>query len=140
MPDNSLTRGTVVYDGTCGVCQTFVDYFKKRSVGDELEFVAYQLADLNSISPGLTEKMTDKAMYFIRKDGTRFEGAQGVYEVLKRLPGFWRILGTAMAVPLLHFLSERFYQALASNRQYVSKKIGLRESSITTRNETPKSR
>ena len=140
MHDNPSIQGTVVYDGTCGVCQAFVDYFKKRSVGDELEFVAYQLADLNSISPELTEHMADKAMYFVHKDGTRFEGAQGVYEVLKRLPGFWRILGTAMAVPLLNILSERFYQAFASNRQYVSKKIGLRESIVRTRNETPESR
>ena len=136
MHDNSSIQGTVVYDGTCGICQSFMDYFKKRDVGGKLEIIAYQLADLNSISPGLTEKMADKAMYFVRKDGTRFEGARGVYEVLKRLPGLWGFFGTAMSCSPLSVLSEPFYRAFASNRHHVSRKMGLRECNIRTRNET----
>ena len=113
-----------------------MDYFKKRDGGGKLEIIAYQLADLNGISPGLTEKMADKAMYFVRKDGTRFGGARGVYEILKRLPGLWGILGAAMAFPPLSVLSEPFYRAFASNRHYVSRKMGLRECIIRTPNET----
>lgn len=139
MHANSSIQGTVVYDGTCGACQAFMDYFKRRDGGGKLETVAYQLADLNSISPELTEKMADKAMYFVRKDGTRFGGARGVYEILKRLPGLWGIFGTAMAFPLLSILSEPFYRAFASNRHYVSRKMGLRECVIRTRNDTPES-
>ena len=140
MHDNPSIQGTVVYDGTCGACQAFMDYFKRRDVGGKLETVAYQLADLNSISPEFTENMAAKAIYFVRKDGTRFGGARGVYEILKRLPGLWGILGAVMAFPPLSILSEPFYRAFASNRYYVSRKLGLRECISRTRNETPDSR
>ena len=53
--NNRAIQGTVVYDGTCGFCEVFMDYFKERDAGGKLEILAYQLADLNSISPGLTE-------------------------------------------------------------------------------------
>ena len=136
MHDNSSIQGTAVYDGTCGVCQAFMDYFKKRDVDGKLKFVAYQLADLNSISPDLTEKMADRAMYFVRTDGTRMGGARGIYEVLKRLPGLWGIFGAVMAFSPLSILSEPLYRAFASNRYYVSRKMGLRKCIIRTRNET----
>ena len=139
MHDNSSIQGTAVYDGTCGVCQAFMSYFKKRDVGGKLKFVAYQLADLNSISPDLTEKMADRAMYFVRTDGTRFGGARGIYEVLKRLPGLWGIFGAVMAFSPLSILSEPLYRAFASNRYYVSRKMGLRKCIIRTRNETSRS-
>ena len=127
MHNNPSIQGIVVYDGTCGVCQTFMDYFKKKDSVGKLKIIAYQIADLDKISPGLTEKMANKAMYFVRKDGTRFGGAQGVYEMLKRLPGLWGIFGAAMAIPPLSILSEQFYRAFASNRHYVSRKLGLQE-------------
>lgn len=139
MNDNPSIQGIVVYDGTCGVCQAFMDYFKKRDGGGKLEIIAYQLADLNRISPGLTEKMADKSVYFVRKDGTRFGGARGVYEILKRLPGLWGLFGAVMAIPPLSILSEPFYRAFASNRHYVSRKMGLRECVIKTLDETPES-
>ena len=127
MHDTSSIQATVVYDGTCGICQSFMDYFKKRDVGGKFEIVAYHLADLNSISPGLTEKMADESMYFVHKDGTRFEGARAVYEMLKMLPGWWGLIGATMAFRPLSILSEPFYRAFASKRAYVSRKIGLRE-------------
>jgi predicted DCC family thiol-disulfide oxidoreductase YuxK len=137
---DTLIQGTVVYDGTCGVCKAFMDYVNKKDDGSKLEIIAYQLADLNRISPGLTENMANRAMYFVREDGTRFGGARGVYEMLKRLPGLWGILGAAMAIPTLSILSEPFYRAFASNRHYVSGKMGLRECIITKRNETSENR
>ena len=136
MHENSSTQGTVVYDGTCGVCQAFMDYFKKRDVGGKLKIVAYQRADLSSISHDLTEKMADRALYFVRTDGTRIGGARGIYEVFKRLPGLWGIFGTVMAFSPLSILSEPFYRAFASNRYSVSRKMGLRECIIRTRDET----
>ena len=117
-----------------------MDYFKERDTGGKLEILAYQLADLNSISSGLTEKMADKAIYFVRKDGTRYGGARGVYEILKRLSGLWGFFGAVMAIPPLSILSEPFYRAFASNRHYVSRKMGLQEYIIRTLDETPESR
>ena len=127
MQSNSLISGTVIYDDTCVVCQVFVDYFQKRDVGGKLEFVGYQRTDLDSISPGLTEMMADQAIYFVRRNGTRLRGVQGVGEVLKSIPGLWALLGAALAYLPLRILLEPFYQTLASNRHYASRKIGLRK-------------
>jgi predicted DCC family thiol-disulfide oxidoreductase YuxK len=83
--------------------------------------------------------MAEKSVYFVRKDGTRFGGARGVYEILKKLPGLWGLFGAVMAIPPLSISSEPFYRAFASNRHYVSRKMGLRECVIKTLDETPES-
>ena len=127
MHDNSSIHGTVIYDGMCGVCQMAMDYFKKKDHGAKLEIIAYQLGDLPSISPRLTEQMADKAICFVRKDGTLFVGARGVYEMLRQLSGIWGIFGAAMTFRPLSILSNPFYRAFASNRHYVSRLVGLRE-------------
>ena len=125
MRGSSLIEGIVIYDSTCGVCETVMDFSERRDVAGKLEIIAYQLADLDSISPGLTEKMADKGLYFVRKDGTRFGGARGIYEMLKMLPGMWGLFGTVMAFTPLSILSEPFYRVFAANRHYVSRKLGL---------------
>ena len=133
MNNNSSVQGTVVYDGSCSVCQKFVNYLKKKDTNGKLEVSSYQLVDLNSVSPGLTEKMVDKAVYFVRRDGTRFMGAQGIYEVLKMMPGLLGMFGAIMALSPMSTLSKPFYRIFASNRHYVSKKLGLMRC-ITTAN------
>ena len=67
--DNSSIQETVVYDGSCGSCETFADYLKKINVAEKLEIAAYQRITLDSIPSGLTENMATKAIFLVRKDG-----------------------------------------------------------------------
>lgn len=117
-----------------------MNYLKKKDTNGKLEVLSYQLEDLNSISPGLTEKMVDEAVYFVHRDGTRYMGARGIYEVLKMIPGLWGMFGAIMALSPMSTFSKPFYRIFASNRHYVSKKLGLMRCITTSNYEILKSR
>jgi len=126
-PVSPPPQGTVVYDGTCRFCEAFMGYSKNKGASRGLKFVASQLVDLNTLSPSLTQTIADRSLIFVRRDGKRFQGAGAVYELLRNLPGLWRVLGTFMACATLTKLSEPFYRAVASNRHYLSRKLGMEE-------------
>ena len=131
MQENLSTHGTVIFDGECPFCYAAMTYAKGKDTDGNLTFVAYQLANLNQVSPGLNNQMAEQTFYFIGQDGTRFQGARAVFEVLKRLPGLWGLFGAVMSFPLLSTLSEPFYRAFASNRRALSRKTKPTEDHAT---------
>ena len=128
----SSVRGTILYDGQCGICQAFIQFLMKKDDGDKFDSIPYQMADLYKISPGITEKMASKTIYFIDSEGRRFRGAKSVCEMLKRLPGLLGFLGSVMAFGPLSMALEPFYRIFASNRHHISKKMGLQECASST--------
>ena len=114
-------QGTVIYDGNCNLCKFFVSSFNQDEIGDKLRFVQSQYCDTSSISPGLTDHMTRKSVFFIRADGQRFAGARAVYESWKAIPGLLGLVGTLFAFPLLSILSQPVYRLIASQRHRISK-------------------
>ncbi len=116
---------TVIYDGECGICNETRAWAEARDVAEQLVFVPFQTADLDSLSPGLTRHMTSRMAYFVRPDGARFGGARAVFETLKRLPGVWGVLGWLGANPVISTLVEPFYRLFAANRHRVSAWLGL---------------
>ena len=121
MQENTSRQGTVVFDGECSFCRTAMNYSQEKDTDRNLTFVSYQLANLNQVSPGLTYQMAEQTLYFIRDDGTQFQGAQAVFEILKRLPGLWGLFGALMSLPLISTISEPFYRAFASKRRSIMK-------------------
>jgi predicted DCC family thiol-disulfide oxidoreductase YuxK len=119
------TRDTVIFDGDCGVCTALKNWAEGFDADGRLEFVAFQTADLDSISLGLTAEMTSQALYFVQQDGKRFGGARALFETMRRLPGVWGIMGSIWAFPPLSLLAEPFYRLFARYRGYVSRRLGL---------------
>ncbi len=118
-------RDVVVFDGGCGVCTALKNKAERLDRHDRLKFVAFQAADLDQIAPGLTPEMASQALYFVRRDGERFRGARGVFEAMRRLPGFWGVFGTIWSFPPLSLLAEPFYRLFARHRGSISQKLGL---------------
>jgi predicted DCC family thiol-disulfide oxidoreductase YuxK len=122
----SMTKqGIFIFDGACGVCTASVQWVQRRDVAGRLACLPYQTADLDSISPGLTEEMANRAAYFVRGDGHRFRGARAVFEALRRLPGVWKLVGTVGALAPVSLLCEPVYRLFAANRTRISIWLGL---------------
>jgi predicted DCC family thiol-disulfide oxidoreductase YuxK len=115
----------VIFDGACGVCTALKDWAKGRDIAGDLEFIAYQTGNLESISPGLTPELASQALFFVGRDGRRFRGARAVFETMQRLPGPWGALGTVFSFPPLSFMAEPFYYLFARNRGRFSRWLGL---------------
>jgi predicted DCC family thiol-disulfide oxidoreductase YuxK len=118
-------RNLVLFDGACGVCSAAKDWAHSRDTRGELGFVAYQVADLDRVAPGLTLDGASQALHFVRRDGRRFRGARATFETLKRLPGGWGMAGTILSLPPLSLLAEPFYWLFARHRGAVSQRLGL---------------
>lgn len=106
---------TVVYDGDCRVCRRTTDILRKWSRNDEIEVVAWQ-------APGVTERFSwippetfSEAMQLIAPDGTTWQGAAAIEQLLGVLPrGRW--ISWVFHVPFARTLADRFYRWFARNR------------------------
>lgn len=125
----------MIYDGACGVCHAFREFAERRDVTGQLEFIPFQTAELERIAPGLTPELASEAVYLVREDGRRFRGARAVFEVMRRWPGVWGILGTMMAFPPLSLLAEPFYRLFARHRTRISHWLRLERCAVVSTNE-----
>lgn len=133
-----MTTATVIYDGDCGICNESRAWAESRDRAERLEFVPFQTADLEAISPGLTRAMASRMAYFVQSDGSRHGGARAVFETLKRLPGVWGIIGWVGANPAISLLIEPFYRLFAANRRHISARLGLSVCRVPPRQITKK--
>jgi predicted DCC family thiol-disulfide oxidoreductase YuxK len=117
--------GIVIFDGECGICNAVREWAEARDHAGRLRFVAYQTADLDSLSPGLTRRMASRSVYFIYSDGRRVGRARAVFEMLRRLSGVWRSVGMVMVQLPFWPLAEPFYNLVARNRARLSARLGL---------------
>lgn len=115
----------VVFDGDCGVCQALAQALADRDHHHRLRFTAYQRADLDALSPGLTREMAARSVYAVAPDGSRWHGARAVAEMARQLPGVWGVIGRIGALPPVSLLAEPFYQLVARNRMRISRWFGL---------------
>lgn len=123
----------VIFDGDCGICTATRDWVIARDTAGRLDSIPFQVANLGTLSPGLTSEMTSRMAFLVLPDGTRFGGARAIFEILKRLPGFWGIVGRLGANPVIAFLVEPFYRLVARNRHRVSAWLGLTACAVPQR-------
>jgi predicted DCC family thiol-disulfide oxidoreductase YuxK len=111
-----VTRPVVVYDGECPFCRKQVARIQRRDVRDQFEYLPRQAASLIDRFPILAEADFNTGMRLVLPDGHVHVGADAVYHIARRLPG-WRWIVWLYRVPILHALARRIYRWIASNRQ-----------------------
>ena len=83
------TRPTLVYDGDCGICRYWVDYWRGLT-GERVVYRPYQeaAADFPAIPPAAFRH----AIQFIEPDGQVHSGAAATFRVLREVPGRGRVV------------------------------------------------
>ncbi len=78
------THPTLVYDGDCGICRYWVDYWRGLT-GERVAYRPYQeaAADFPAIPPAAFRQ----AIQFIEPDGQVHSGAAATFRVLRDVPG-----------------------------------------------------
>lgn len=106
---------TIIYDGTCDVCARSMELLRTWDRGDLLEIVASQEPGVRERFPGIPEAAYDESWQVIGPEGTRWQGAAALEEVLRILPrGRW--FSWIFRLPLVRRLAERLYRGFARNR------------------------
>jgi hypothetical protein len=78
---DSPLKPLLIFDGQCGFCRIWIDYWKKLT-GDQVDYEPFQQAAERF--PQIPRKEFARAVQFVRTDGTVASGAQAVFETLGR--------------------------------------------------------
>ena len=101
---------TVYYDGACPLCRREIDFFRRRSDGNAVEWVDASLSDSASIAPDLSRANALARFHVRRADGRLESGPRGFAELWAIIPGF-RWLGRFARLPLAQPLFEWAYRS-----------------------------
>lgn len=107
------SRPTLVFDGDCGICRTWVDYWRTLT-GDVVLYRPYQEAAGDF--PGIALQDFKRAMVLVEPDGRSFAGAAANFRLLTYTPapgGWW---WAYEHVPGFAGLSEAAYTFLSRRR------------------------
>ncbi|MDQ6759261.1 MAG: lipase maturation factor family protein, partial [Acidobacteriota bacterium] len=100
MPERPL----VLFDGNCGFCSTWIDYFQALT-GTRVDYAP-------------TEEIAPKSVRIRLPDGQDFSGARAVVEMLRYAPGFGWLARLYGSVPLFAAVSEWAYRLVADHRPF----------------------
>ncbi len=109
----SRPRPTLVFDGDCGICRTWVDYWRQLT-GDAVDYRPYQ--DAAADFPAIPLAEFKRAMQLIEPDGRSHAGAAANYRLYRYVPGrgfWWWLYDT---VPGFAFVTESAYTFLSQRR------------------------
>lgn len=105
---------TVVYDGTCVVCQRIVSVLRRWDRG-MLEIVPYQAPAVQARFPWIPAHAYEESLQLVGPGGETWQGAAAIEEVLKVLPR-GRLIAWIFRLPLVRPIAERLYRWFARNR------------------------
>ena len=76
-------RPLLIYDGQCGFCRIWIDYWK-RLTGERIDYAPSQ--QVGGRFPQIPPEAFAEAVQLVRPDGSVASGARAVFETLGREP------------------------------------------------------
>lgn len=115
-PSAGLGRAyTVVFDGDCKVCTRLTKVLRAWDRTNQLEIVSSQQPGVTARFPWIPARAYVEALQLIAADGTTWQGAAAIEQLLNVLPrGGW--IAWIFKIPFVRTLADRFYKWFARNR------------------------
>lgn len=79
---------TVYYDGACPLCRKEINFFRRRSNDNNVEWVDASLSDTDAVAADLTRSAALTRFHVRLPDGSLQSGARGFAELWAVMPGF----------------------------------------------------
>lgn len=106
---------TVVFDGDCKVCTRLAGVLRSWDTQRELEVVSSQQPGITARFPWIPMRAYADALQLVAADGTTWQGAAAIEQLLSILPRGSRI-AWVFKIPFVRTLADRFYRWFARNR------------------------
>ncbi|MEM9445761.1 MAG: DUF393 domain-containing protein [Verrucomicrobiota bacterium] len=118
------SRNLLFYDSDCGFCQASVDWMASRDTQKLIRFVRYDDKETLHKHPQIDPEHVDLGVQFLNAQGRHSFDSLAIADTLKLLPNYgW--LGTFITLPVIRFFAQLGYRAIAKNRHYISRLLGL---------------
>ncbi len=107
---------SIVYDAECAFCRRWASRFKKWSI-DHVELLPLQHTRATALT-GRSVAELERAIHLVQPDGTVFEGAGAVREIL-RYPAWGWLPRALFGLPGAMLLADRVYAWVALRRRRI---------------------
>jgi predicted DCC family thiol-disulfide oxidoreductase YuxK len=104
-------RPTLIYDGGCGFCRTWVERARILDRGNAVKIVPLQ-DEGAAVMAGRPATALRRAVHLVRPDGAVFAGAAATREFFRYVPGGWLVRAFG-AIPGVMPIAERVYEFVA---------------------------
>jgi predicted DCC family thiol-disulfide oxidoreductase YuxK len=105
----------LIYDGDCGFCQYWVDYWQQLT-GDAVVYKPYQ--EVASQFPHISPAEFQKAIYYVAADGAISKAAKASLLTLSHAKGSNIALTLYRLLPGFAFIAEKSYATVAAHRPF----------------------
>jgi len=103
----------LLYDGTCGICQEWVDYWRKLT-GGKVNYRAFQ--EVAGDYPDIAVEDLEAAIHLVESDGTVCKGARATYNLYQGIHPQSILLLFYRFLPGFGFFSELCYCFFSTHR------------------------
>jgi len=115
MNNANLNRPLLVFDGECGFCRIWVDYWR-RLTGDRVSYAPYQ--EVSQRFPQVSPAAFQAAVQLILPDGKVISGANAVFQIIAHAPGQGWLLWLYQKLWGFAAFSEWVYRISAAHRSF----------------------
>ncbi len=105
----------IIYDGQCRFCLWSMGRIRRFARAGQFEYLPRQQPGLEERFPVLTQSDFNTGLRLIHPDGTVYVGADGVYEIYRRLTPF-HLITWVYRLPVCRQIFRLGYALIARNR------------------------
>jgi predicted DCC family thiol-disulfide oxidoreductase YuxK len=121
MPNVPTFPITVFYDGSCSVCATEIEYYRRKDQEGRLVLVDISAPDFK---PGLYTITLQAFMYelhVIDQMGKVYKGIEAFWAIWQAFPAstLYGMMGTIITLPVINPLARLCYKGFACIRRYL---------------------
>jgi predicted DCC family thiol-disulfide oxidoreductase YuxK len=116
-------KSTLYFDGSCPLCRTEIELYRRQDQADALCFVDVSAAGA-ATPEGITQRQAMERFHVTAGDGRVVSGVAAFVEVWRRLPG-WRWAARAAALPGALAVLELGYRAFLPVRPLLSRLLAI---------------
>jgi len=106
---------TIFFDGSCKLCKTEIDFYRRRNKEHHFQFVDISCRDTN-LPNNLTRERARERFHVLKSDNTLISGVQAFAEIWSYLDG-WRWLACVVSVPIITTVLEQGYHFFLKYRK-----------------------
>ena len=114
-PDKQTNRPLMVFDGDCGFCRIWIDYWQ-RLTGERVAYAPFQ--EVADRFPQISLEHFQEAVQLVLPDGRVVSAARAVFTSLSYSPGRKWLLWLYEHIPGFASVSEWAYRLIAAHRDF----------------------
>ena len=114
----------IFYDGSCLVCASEIDHYRKRNPQQRLRFIDIMAEDFQSLDYGKSQAEFLAKMHVRDSQGQFFSGVEAFLLIWQAFPScsIYRLLGAVIGLPGVNLLARLGYKVFARYRHFLPKK------------------